>query len=246
MDWDKFSELYRWELDFAASSQNQDKKFWYELAIEQGCPILEIAAGDGRITEELLKTGCDVTAIDISKKMIKKLTDFGNDRLTAYVADMKNFKLDKKFALIVVGYFSFQLLLDLDEQINFLKNMKSMLNENGILGLDIYPCVCEGEDKTVLKQVYTKTFQDKTVRMFSSYKIDRLNLVKHWHDYYEIFNRYGELENSFDNNISLKECSPDYMRLLIEKSGLQIDKVYGSFSKEVVSSDSENIIYLLK
>jgi len=246
MSWDKFSQIYRWEMEFANPNQLQDEKFWFELAKETGGPILDIAAGDGRITKSLLKTGFQVTALELSKKMIEKLQLINDENLTIVNADMKNFNLETRFNLIVVGYFSFQQILNLEEQIQFLKNIKKHLTKNGILGIDIYPCVCEGNDESQMKMIYKRKYENNIVEMYSSYKIDRLDLIKYWKDFYRITSLSTKESIEFYNEIALKECSPDYMNLLFAKADLKIVAKYGSFNKDVVTQNSENIIYLLK
>ncbi len=245
MSWDKFSEFYQWEMSFLNPQQFEDEKFWYNIALEIGGPILEVAAGDGRITKHLVITDYPVTAFDLSVEMTKKLKRIKHQNLTVVNADMKNFSFNKKFKLIIAGYFAFQMLLTLEEQMQFLINAKKHLAKNGILALDIYPCVCEGYDSLNLRKIYEKRYKDKIIEMYSSYKIDRLNLIKYWTDFYKIKDINGNVLDEFYNKISLKECSPDYMNLLVSKANMKILKQYGSFDKKKITPDSQNIIYLI-
>lgn len=75
-------------------------------------PILDIAAGGGRLTIPLAKSGRDVTAIDLSDDMLSHLrrelpTDSTVD---CVVADMRDFSLGRRYGLIVIGATSITLL----------------------------------------------------------------------------------------------------------------------------------------
>ena len=246
MSWDKFSEIYRWEFDFLNPNQNRDIDFWIDTAKQYGGEILDIASGDGRITLPLIDAGFKLTAIDFSKKMIEKLNSLNSSHLNAKVADMRTFELGKKFDLIIVSYFSFQQLLTLNDQILCLNQIKKHLSPDGVLGIDIYPCVCEGTDKKKMQKIYSKEMGKNIIEMHSSHNIDRLNLIKTWNDKYYIYDKNHRMKDTFSNKIALKECSPNYMELLFKTTGFKIIKSFGSFDKKPVTPSSQNIIYLLK
>jgi methylation protein MtfA len=82
-------------------------------------PLLELACGAGRLTFGLLATGVAVTALDRSPAMIELLEQETSRsgarrraarRLTALVADMRDFALDARFEAIVLGTSSITLL----------------------------------------------------------------------------------------------------------------------------------------
>jgi len=78
-------------------------------------PVLELAAGSGRLTLPLLATGHDVTALELSPHMLDRLqtTVAGTrhrQRLDLVCADMADFELGRTFATIVLGASSITLL----------------------------------------------------------------------------------------------------------------------------------------
>jgi len=81
--------------------------------------------------------------------------------------------------------------------------------------------------------------------MYTSYRIDRINQVKHWRDEYLEIPQNGEEQITYVD-ISLKECSIDYMKLLFEKCNFEISNIYGDFDKGNVTIDSENLIYVVR
>ena len=81
--------------------------------------------------------------------------------------------------------------------------------------------------------------------MYTSYRIDWINQVKHWKDEYLEIDEVGKEQRTFIE-ISLKECSKDYMKLLFIKCNFEIINIYGDFDKGDVTEDSENLIYVVR
>ncbi|PYF98932.1 methylation protein MtfA [Georgenia satyanarayanai] len=80
-------------------------------------PVLELAAGEGRLTLPLLALGRSVTAVDLSAAMLarleKRLDDAPRsfrDRLRMVRADMSEIALDELFGAVVLGTTSVTLL----------------------------------------------------------------------------------------------------------------------------------------
>ncbi|OAN36610.1 daptide-type RiPP biosynthesis methyltransferase [Microbacterium sp. H83] len=76
--------------------------------------ILDIAAGSGRLTVPLVRSGRRVTAIDLSDDMLSHLRRRlpGHGMLECVVADMRDFSLRERFALVIIGATSITLLDD--------------------------------------------------------------------------------------------------------------------------------------
>jgi hypothetical protein len=113
--------------------------------------------------------------------------------------------------------------------------------------MDIAPCICEGTD--ILRETHEYTAEypvdDSTVSMFTSYRIDRLNLIKHYKDRYVKIDAEG-IRSEYNNKISLKECSIEYMKLLFESTGFEVLEIFGDFDRGEVTEDSHNVIYIVK
>lgn len=82
-------------------------------------PILDVAAGAGRLTLPLLTLRRPVTALDLSASMLgilesklRRLPPATRQRCTLVEADMTSFALDERFGAIVVGTTSISLLPD--------------------------------------------------------------------------------------------------------------------------------------
>jgi len=247
MNWNEHAKYYDWEFDLICTNQRNDVRLWKALANEFGSPILEICCGSGRITEELIKDGHTITVIDNSEEMLNKLKAKNLPDLDIINSDMTSFILNRKFNFAFISYSSFQQLLTLDEQVKCLNNIREHLKDSGVLALDINPCICVGEDYQPRIHSYTANYPENksTVSMYTSHTIDRIKQIKHWRDEYLEVGKYGEVQRTYVE-ISLKECSLDYMKLLFDKCGYEILNIYGDFDKGVVTEDSDNLIYLAR
>ncbi|GAA2445484.1 daptide-type RiPP biosynthesis methyltransferase [Streptomyces glaucus] len=80
-------------------------------------PVLELAAGSGRLTLPLLALGREVTALELEESMVALLRDRLAEapagigaRCTVVQGDMSDFQLDGTFAVVVLGTTSVSLL----------------------------------------------------------------------------------------------------------------------------------------
>lgn len=82
------------------------------IARRSGPEVLDLAAGTGRLTVPLLRSGARVTALDLSPDMLARLRDGvpPQSPCTFVVADMCVFDLERAFDLIVLGATSITLL----------------------------------------------------------------------------------------------------------------------------------------
>lgn len=99
-------------------------------------PILDLAAGSGRITLPLLTLGRPVTALDLSRPMLSllesRLTGALRDRCRVVHGDMTSFSLDDEFGAIVLGTTSIS-LLDESEREALYRTVRAHLADGGRL-----------------------------------------------------------------------------------------------------------------
>lgn len=75
------------------------------LARDAEGPVLDIAAGSGRLTVPLVRSGKRVIAVDLSEDMLSRLRNALHDpgMVECVVADMREFSLGRRFDLVVIG-----------------------------------------------------------------------------------------------------------------------------------------------
>jgi ubiquinone/menaquinone biosynthesis C-methylase UbiE len=104
------------------ASQN-DLPFYLEEAKVAGGSVLELGCGTGRLLIPLLSSGLEVSGLDASAAMLEvarqkreHLSPELASRLHLHQGDMSEFELGQQFALILIPFRSFQLLLTPEAQ----------------------------------------------------------------------------------------------------------------------------------
>jgi phospholipid N-methyltransferase len=104
-------------------------------------PVLELAAGSGRLTVPLLRMGLEVTALEKSPGMADLLRAHAaehrtDERLRVVEADMSDFDLGRRFETVVLGTSSVS-LLDHDQRVGLLDAVRRHLTTDGVLLISI-------------------------------------------------------------------------------------------------------------
>jgi len=126
-------------------ADNSDIPFFSKYAKKIGSPILDLAAGTGRITFALAKEGYEVVALErsqsmleVAKQKLKNASPVIANKVKLIEGDMTNFNLERKFALILVPN-SIGHAITTEEQLSTLQCVHNHLSDSGIFILDIYP-----------------------------------------------------------------------------------------------------------
>ena len=122
-----------------------DVKFFVDAAIESGGPVLEVGCGTGRVLIPTAQAGVSITGLDLSEHMLDVLRDTlkeepaeVQDRVELVRGDMRDFELEKKYALATTPFRPFQHLITTEDQIKCLENIHDHLLPGGIFILDIF------------------------------------------------------------------------------------------------------------
>ncbi len=135
--YEKWAEQY----DLLYYKYAVDIPLYTEAAKNAGGKVLEVACGTGRIYLELLKAGVDAYGFDLSGEMLKVLKQKAADlKLTprVKVADMRNFRFNQKFTLIIIPFRAFLHNLTADDQLRTLRSCRSHLAPGGKLMLNFF------------------------------------------------------------------------------------------------------------
>lgn len=110
------------------------------LALARRCEgrILDLAAGGGRLTVPLVRSGRRVTAVDLSEDMLAHLGRALPDHplLDIVVGDMRDFSLPQRYGLAIVGATSIT-LLDLDGRSRLYARVRRHLHDGGMFAFTV-------------------------------------------------------------------------------------------------------------
>ncbi|MFA5070473.1 MAG: class I SAM-dependent methyltransferase [Patescibacteria group bacterium] len=128
------------EYDLQLQGFKEDLRF-YLSEIKKSKRTLDIACGTGRIMIPALKARANIDGLDNSPSMLKTLqrkAKAAGLKPKTYLADMRNFDLNKKFDLIIIPCRSFLHLLNAKEQKSALLSIHKHLTNKGRLILNFF------------------------------------------------------------------------------------------------------------
>ena len=122
-----------------AEDPGDDIELYLALAERTGGPILELAAGSGRIVRPLAAAGHEVSAVDIDPAMLHRLAASRPERVTWIEADLTVWRPERPvFRLAILGLNSLFLLTERHLQRAALESMAAALAPGGLAVVDIW------------------------------------------------------------------------------------------------------------
>ncbi len=132
-----YAEFYRlYTRDF-----RQDIVIYREFAAKFKGPVLEIGCRAGRVSGALAEAGYDVVGIDTSRPMLEtaaRQLRAWPDRARVADFDLRGQPMPQRFPVVLVPLFSFNDLIDVEEQRLFLRHARRSMCEPGVLILDLF------------------------------------------------------------------------------------------------------------
>ncbi len=120
--------------DLECGDYQEDLSLWQELAEQAGGPVLDIGAGTGRVSLDLAARGVSVVALDIDAALLQVLDRrAGALCVETIVADAREFRLGRRFALVIVPMQTLQLLGGAPGRAAFLRGALAHLVPGGLL-----------------------------------------------------------------------------------------------------------------
>ncbi len=243
---------------YAAKQDLVDLPFYLELAEQYGGPVLEIACGTGRVTLPIARKGIEICGVDNSQAMLQVLnqhlageTPEIRQRVSVQEGDMRSFRLDKKFPLVMIPFRPMQHMFTVEDQVAALKTAAAHLTDNGILAFDVFYPKFEmiwtkgGEE---VQEMEWSSAEDptKTVRrFFRKESVDKINQI---FSFTFIFRTYqsGALTLVVSEAFKLCYYTNPHLRAAFLLAGLEPVAEYGSFAKAPLDNSAEQMIFLLR
>ena len=239
------ARLYDWEHDgFTA-----DTELYVSLAERTGGRVLEPACGSGRVLEPLARRRLEVVGFDSSPEMLAR----ASRRLggleppaTLHQADLADPLPPGPFRLVVFALDAFGLLGTPGAQLELLGRVREAMSENGLLVLDLVhaaPLADQPQGVSVLQRSAT---DDEIRARVTKWMVRRLLPATQelaLDCFYDLAWPDGSL-GRIEQSLRLRYFSPYELELLLDRSGLGIQGIYGDYDLEPFQDESERIIVL--
>jgi SAM-dependent methyltransferase len=248
--YDAFARFY--DLDTADIAE--DLPFWLNVARRSGGPILEVAAGTGRVLLPLARAGFSVVGVDISPAMLAvaraKVAAAGlGGKVELVRADGLDLDLGRRFKLAFVALNSFGHFAEPGEPERALLSIQRHLDPGGILALDLpNPGIGAFGDTTgLLWHEYTRDGPRpgwKTVKLRSQVA-DSLAQRIDVSCFYDEVGPEGEVRRTLAS-FPLRYFTLHELALLLDQSGFALEAAYGGYDLEPLTPESDRMLIVAK
>lgn len=249
-EFDVFARFY----DFEYGEYKEDVEFYVNFARQTGSPILDAACGTGRVLVPLAKAGFTITGLDISPAMIavawEKVQKAGvKNRVELVNADIRDFRLDRRFELAFVALNSFSHLVTADDQVAALSRLYEHLRDGGLLVVDMFNPDLGGlvDASGQVLHDYTKVdpVTENTIVKFHSTKVDQARQLLNVTFFYDEVHPKGDVKRVIAPFAMRYMFRPE-MYLLLEKTHYKVENVYGSYDLDEYSAHSPKMIFVAR
>jgi 2-polyprenyl-3-methyl-5-hydroxy-6-metoxy-1,4-benzoquinol methylase len=224
---ERYCEFY----DIEMSNFDADLGF-YISALAETVDILELGCGSGRLSRALAARGHRITGIDISSEMLARASMLDTTNITYLCQDMTKISSQKRFDAIIVPYNTLNLLGERGKVEHCLQLIRSHLQENGLLLLQIFlpdnRSIPSGNAKTFQFQIFKTPDGGKIIKeTLKNHKVEENLIVMQ--ERYRVRPTTGTGEN-LAHTMNLLALPYESWIQLITRAGFIIHAQYGDYT----------------
>ena len=247
-DLERYVDPETYDLTYAWLTE--DIPFYVARAKEARGAVLEVGCGTGRILLPTLQAGVDIDGIDIHPGMIavlqRKAAALGLTPRVA-VADMRDFTMPRRYALITIPFRAFMHLLTAADQIAALRCLREHLEPGGALLLNLfYPAfarMVEPDGEPRLEREFTHPETGLPIAMYTTARRDRVNqLLEVDREVIESDAR-GYAATTHRDHFRLRWIWKPEMELLLGAAGFTRWDVRGGFDGRPLEKDTDEMVW---
>jgi SAM-dependent methyltransferase len=243
-EYDPLSDLY--DLEY---THDYDIAFWLSLAEREAGPVVEWGAGTGRISVPLAAAGHDVTAVEVSAKMVER-GEQRSESVGWIVGDMRRVDPGRRYSLAVCAFNSFLCLRSVDDALAFLRNAHQHLVPGGLLGIEVSAFspeeLVDPPGGPALRHDFTRMLPDGQLERFSISHYDASTQLMEMRLFHERYVASGALESRRAHDLTIRVVGRSELELMLQLTGFEVEAVYGGFEGEPFTSTSEHLIVLAR
>jgi len=232
-------ELY----DAIHKNYNWDHSLISSIAKNTGGPVLELAAGTGRLAKLILDHGFDYTGIDTSVEFLDVAIKKYGEKATFLQQDMCQFDLGKQFKFIFIGFNSFLHNLTDKDALNCLRSVCHHLSHDGVFLVSIFkpdPSFLYRKKGKLYPATSTFEYRGSRCRIMESNIFDEKNQINHLFWQLESDGMLDEQKYEY----KMRMFYPHKMDILLYESGLKIAKKMGDYDETTMNEESGMQIYV--
>lgn len=231
-------------------ADREEIPFFRRLLLRLGGPVLDLGCGTGALAQDMAAAGLDVVGVDnsyymleIARKKGDKLLPSSKGRLKFVEGDMQDFPWEGQFSTALLARGSFLHLLDSEEQLRCLANLRNLLTVGGKIVLDLYPPTMDllrggtGVGRSITVDGDIKLV--RTVHCRCDLNNQRCNSSITYQQY-----KGGVLMEQVLGESTTSLLFPREVLLLLRQSRFSVEEIYGDISGGSFTSSSRRMIII--
>jgi ubiquinone/menaquinone biosynthesis C-methylase UbiE len=228
----------------------QDVPFFLGQLPRKRQSILELAAGTGRAGIPLAQAGHRVVGVDYARDMLdiarRKRDSVGlsEKELELIYRDVLKLDLGRTFDWVCIFFNTFLAFTTLSEQDRILQTVVRHLKPTGRFWVDLFQpdlsMIAEPKLENLEPHAFFVASLGRTVSMTTSIrKLD--TQVQHVTFHYTWFDEFGR-EKREKTEFDMTYIFPRELQILLERNGLQIERIWGNYDGSPLAATSPRII----
>lgn len=216
--------------------------FYETVAARTGGPIVDVACGTGRIAIPLARLGYSVAGVDLAAPMLAhaRRKSQGLD-IEWQLADCRDFKLDRPFALALMSGNAFQACLTDTDQAALLAAVRRNLREGGHFAFEARNP--RAEDLTgYATEAFWHSFTDRLGRTINVSLIETYDAAKAVLTCEVIRRVRGGSGEPSRATIRIRYTAPDELNRRLAAAGFAVEEQYGWFDRSPLTAESRSIV----
>lgn len=244
--------------DYEYKSRTADVQWYVERYLEAEGPVLELGVGTGRVALPAVKAGADVTGLDLSHTMIERLharrarlPKARRPHLRAFQADMRQFAMRGRFALVSCPFNAFQHLYTREDAERCLACVRESLEPGGVFLLDVLMPDMEYLAEPPFKRKAGIRFKHPTHEAFYVYSeqaaFDAQTGLHHMQFLYDKSDERPEAAKApahFMLQLTHRYWFPTELEALLHYNGFEVLAHQGDFEGDALRGDSESQVII--
>jgi len=238
------AELY----DLLFSGLDYGVAFYREQALAAGGPVLDVGCGTGRVLLPLLQVGIDADGLDPSAAMLERArqkTRAAGFHPQLHQVGMQEFRVPRRYALILIAFNTFVHNLTQPDQIATLQICREHLRAEGRLLFDLfYPgleYLSQPEGVPVLEHEVTYPDTGHRLQIYDTRRLERLQQIQHSEIEIRELNAEGEVVRTCPSRTATRWIYKPEMELLLQLAGYARWEITG-FEGERLSGRTEPMV----
>ncbi len=246
-DYTSFAELY----DLFYADFTEDIAMYRGFAERTSGAILEIGSGTGRVALALAEEGHTVVGLELSdalRAVAQRKADRAQltDRVRFVSGDMRCFKIEQHFGLIIVPLNTFLHNLTLDDQLATLVCCQKQLRPGGLLVLDCFnpdPAYAADDGRLIVQRSVTDRETGQPAVLLLSRTTDWSNQLQDIMYFIDRSDPHGVVQRAILPT-TYRFIFRHEMRLLLKAGGFDLKDEYGSYELDPFEAGSDKLIVI--